>query len=69
MTPPKKRHHQDRHISVRAVPRDEPDLRKFASAVIALAQAQAEAETQAQYEKNSNTTGDSPPLPPSEGAA
>ena len=38
----------ERHISVRAVRRSEPDVRKLARALIALAMAQAEADAQAQ---------------------
>src|SRR5438067_348361 len=38
---------RQRNISVRAVRRDPPDLRKLSRAVIALAMAQAEAEAQA----------------------
>ncbi len=40
-----------RHISVRAVRRDPPDLKKLSEALIALAMAQAEAEAQADHEK------------------
>jgi hypothetical protein len=39
-----------RHISVRAVHRDPPDLRKLSRALIALAIAQAEKEAQAEAE-------------------
>jgi hypothetical protein len=38
---------RQRHISVRSVRRDPPDLRKLSRAVIALAMAQADAEVQA----------------------
>lgn len=38
---------KERHISVRAVRRDPPDLRKLARAIAAVAIAQAEAEAQA----------------------
>lgn len=38
----------ERQISVRAVRRQEPDVRKLAKAVIALAMAQAEADARAQ---------------------
>jgi hypothetical protein len=41
----------DRRISVRAVRRDPPDLKKLSQALIALAMAQAEAEAQAEHEK------------------
>lgn len=39
---------RDRHISVRGVRRDPPDLRKLSRALIALAVAQAEADAQSQ---------------------
>ncbi len=39
---------RERRISVRAVQRDQPDVRKLARAVIALAMAQAEADAQAE---------------------
>jgi hypothetical protein len=58
MTPRKKRHHEERHIRVRAVQNDNPDLKKFASAVIALAQAQAEAEAQAEHDRRSKQNGE-----------
>lgn len=38
---------RDRHISIRAVRRDPPDLRKLSRALIQLAMAQAEADAQA----------------------
>lgn len=41
---------RERHISVRSVRREEPDVRKLARAVIALAMAQAEADARAQRE-------------------
>lgn len=41
---------RERRISVRAVQRDQPDVRKLARAVIALAMAQAEVEAAAQAE-------------------
>lgn len=41
----------ERHISVRAVPRDQPDLRKLSRALIQLAMAQAESDAQAQAAK------------------
>lgn len=43
-----RRGHRERHISVRAVRRDPPDLRKLSRAIVAIALAQAEAEAQAQ---------------------
>lgn len=39
---------RNRHISVRSARRTQPDLKKFAHAIVALALAQAEAEAQAQ---------------------
>jgi hypothetical protein len=39
---------RERHISVRAVPKDQPDLQKLSRALIQLAIAQAEADAQAQ---------------------
>jgi hypothetical protein len=42
--------HPERRISVRAVRRDPPDLKKLSQALIALAMAQAEAEAEAQSE-------------------
>lgn len=47
MSPRKKGGHQDRHIRIRSVRKDPPDLKKLASALIALAQAQAEADAEA----------------------
>lgn len=45
-------HRPDRRISVRAVRRDPPDLKKLSQALIALAMAQAEAEAQAEHEQS-----------------
>lgn len=42
---------RQRNISVRAVRRDPPDLRKLSRALITLAMAEAEAQEQAQDEK------------------
>ena len=42
----------ERRISVRAVRRDPPDLRKLSQALIALAMTQAEAEAQSDREKS-----------------
>ena len=50
---------RERHISVRAVPKDQPDLRKLSRALIRLAMAQAEADAQAQAAKRERT-GESP---------
>lgn len=41
---------RERRISVRAVRRDPPDLKKLSQALIALAVAQAEAEARAEHE-------------------
>jgi hypothetical protein len=41
----------ERRISVRAVRRDPPDLKKLSQALIALAMAQAEADAQADHEQ------------------
>lgn len=43
---------RQRHISVRSIRRDPPDLHKLSRAVIALAMAQADAEAQAAAERN-----------------
>ncbi len=48
---------RERHISVRAVRRDAPDLRKLSRAVIALAMAEAEAEAEAQARSANEATG------------
>ena len=45
---PAARKGRERHISVRAVRRDPPDLRKLSRALIALAMAEAEAAAEAQ---------------------
>jgi hypothetical protein len=42
--------HSERRISVRAVRRDPPDLKKLSQALIALAMAHAEAEAQSEHE-------------------
>lgn len=42
----------ERHISVRGVRRDPPDLRKLSRALLAIAQAEAEAQAQAQADKD-----------------
>jgi hypothetical protein len=44
----------ERRISVRAVRRDPPDLKKLGQALIALAIAQAEADAQAEGERDAN---------------
>ena len=47
---------RDRHISVRAVRRDPPDLRKLGRAVVQLALAQAAVEAAAQQDSDTTTT-------------
>ena len=47
---------QERRISIRSVRREQPDLRKLASALIALAQAQAEKEAEAQHQTTKPTS-------------
>lgn len=47
---------RDRRLSVRAVRRDPPDLRKLSRAIVAIALAQAEAEAQAQTDAQSAHT-------------
>jgi len=42
--------YSERRISVRAVRRDPPDLKKLSQALIALAMAQAEAQAQSEHE-------------------
>ena len=58
-------HKAERRLSVRAVRRDPPDLRKLARALIDLAQAQAELEAQAEHEATRiprrPATNDEPP--------
>ncbi len=44
----------ERRISIRAVRRDPPDLKKLSRALIALAMAQAQAEAEAQAEHETN---------------
>jgi len=44
-------HHGERRIRVRAIRREEPDLRKLAGALIDLAQAQLEADTERQHKR------------------
>jgi hypothetical protein len=47
-------HHGERRIRVRGIPKDPPDLRRVARALIALAQAQAEADAQQSTTTTSN---------------
>jgi len=48
----KRTYKQERHIRIRGVRKDPPDLRKLAAAIIALAQAQAEADAEAEAKAN-----------------
>lgn len=54
-----------RHIRVRAVRREHPDLRRLSKALIAVAMAQAEQEAQAQHETG---VGPPPTAKPTQGA-
>jgi len=47
--------HNERRISVRAVRRDPPDLKKLSQALIALAMAQAEVEAEAEADHEKHT--------------
>lgn len=53
----KKNYKQERHIRIRSVRKDPPDLRKLAGAIIALAQAQAEAEAEAEAKARAKSSG------------
>lgn len=52
---------RERHIAVRSVRRDQPDVRKLAKAVIALAMAQAEADARAQRDRTDREPGPGEP--------
>ncbi len=54
----RKRQRPERRISVRAVRRDPPDLKKLSQALIALAIAQAEAEAEAEHRQQETATRD-----------
>jgi hypothetical protein len=54
----------ERHISVRSVRREEPDLRKLARALIGLAMAQAEADAQRESEPGESAAPTSPVVDP-----
>jgi hypothetical protein len=58
-------HHGERRIRVRAIKREEPDLRKLARALIDLAQAQAEAEAERQHKQQSDNVRELRPRKPS----
>ena len=51
---------KQRHISVRSIRRDPPDLTKLSRAVIALALAQADAEAQAAHDQATSGSKESP---------
>jgi hypothetical protein len=44
-------HHGERRLRVRAIRRSDPDLPKYARALLDLAEAQAEAEAEAEHKK------------------
>ena len=46
-------HHGERHIRVRGIRREDPDLRKLARALIEIVQAQAVAEAEQQHKQRS----------------
>jgi hypothetical protein len=54
---------RQRHISVRSVRRDPPDLRKLSRAVITLAMAQADTEVQAAREDHNHAEGETETAP------
>jgi hypothetical protein len=54
----RKRRQAERRISIRAVRRDPPDLKRLSQALIALAIAQAEAKAQAEHEYGQATRDD-----------
>lgn len=56
-----KRKSKERHIRVRAVRRDPPDIKKLSRALIALAMAQAQAEVDAQAEHEAEQTKEKRP--------
>lgn len=60
MSTRKKTYKQERHIRVRSVRKDPPDLRKLAGAIIALAQAQTEAEAEAEAKQRDKNTTENP---------
>lgn len=60
----------ERHITVRSVRRDPPDLRKLSRAVIAMALREAEAAAEAKEAMNTAATEPAPPGPrPTTGSA
>ena len=58
MTKRKRTYKLERHIRIRGVRKDPPDLRKLAGAIIALAQAQAEAEAEAEAKHRASQGSD-----------
>ncbi len=56
-----RRRQEDRHLSVRAVRRHEPDVKKLSRAFIALALAQAQAEADAAAHENTTHEEDERP--------
>lgn len=60
MSNKKKNYKQERHIRIRSVRKDPPDLRKLAGAIIALAQAQAEAEAEAEAKQRTEPSNKDP---------
>lgn len=52
---------RERHVRIRSVRKDPPDLRKLAGALIALAQAQAEKDAEAQSQRDGLSTPDAAP--------
>ncbi len=54
---------RERHISVRAVRRDPPDLRKLSRALITLAMAEAAAEAEAKAQQGATEADDQPTKP------
>jgi hypothetical protein len=64
---PRKGNRPERHITVRAIRRDQPDVRKLSRAIIALAMAQAEAEAEKAKDGTDEPATDANQLLESEG--
>ena len=64
--PIRKTNARQRHISVRAVRRDPPDLRRLGRAVIALALAQAQAEADAEAQSTGGAESKNPASAPAD---
>ena len=60
---------KSRHIRIRGVRKDPPDIKKLSRAVILLAQAQAEADAAAQDEASKAENGSEPPRAKRTGSA